>query len=318
MPNENIFYHLLLIEWDGGKPPTRWYNRLARLGLTSRRGEKQANHDKSPLLRRLEKNGVVAQEGALFVSSESLARTLGQEARLMGARSVMLTQAKIKEIVDASPQDKKAHQMMEKEFGTRGRPSKTKPQVFYVICHEEKVIHKTDGEVFRCPVCGSNYIETVGEKAMPVLKPDLSKGLVSAWQGMRIATGRFLINLTSDTGIQAVSIPPTASNPAKAAIEFFYNNKLLSLEECLRCLDFMEEESDERARVGLEKVNENRIKAITYYFQEGGDDSGISIAPTSLIDVFDVAGIILKNSNNWNLYKKLVKASVKFYSQEVK
>lgn len=93
---------IVLIEWDGNKPPTRWYSFLARYGLNIGQGgvgDKFANAGKgdriSPIARRMAgKNsnpyGVAFQEGAIVVNSGDMARRLASNARYFGATSVSI------------------------------------------------------------------------------------------------------------------------------------------------------------------------------------------------------------------------------------
>jgi len=75
--------YIVIIEWDGLKVPTGFYHRLKALAARGVRGDK----DVPALERRIaqEKVGIIIQEGAIIVPSESLARLLALLARVYGA-----------------------------------------------------------------------------------------------------------------------------------------------------------------------------------------------------------------------------------------
>jgi len=68
-------FHIVVIEWDGEKPPRQWYRRLKRLA-GGVRGDKKVN----PIERRADK-GIIIQEGCILTPSYSLARALAIMAR---------------------------------------------------------------------------------------------------------------------------------------------------------------------------------------------------------------------------------------------
>ena len=70
--------HLVVIEWDGMKPPTPFYHRVRRLTSGVRQDDSVDARSVSPFARRAERNdtAVIMQEGAIYCTSKSLARAL--------------------------------------------------------------------------------------------------------------------------------------------------------------------------------------------------------------------------------------------------
>lgn len=149
---------IVVIEWDGKQPPTTYYNGMRRLHLRVR-----GNKDQEPIVRRSrdEDHSVIAQEGAVLVESESLARQVAYLANESGARSVFVGDVDLQ--VDAP------HRVMtqaeidvvnrfNKAFRQRGRPAEgeREERTWVVSCpecvHTNVLVSET--VVIQCPACG--------------------------------------------------------------------------------------------------------------------------------------------------------------------
>lgn len=175
--------YLLVIEWDGKRPPTRWYNRLASLGLYIRGSKEQ-----SPLTRRQAPTGVVHQEGALFLESESQAKTLALLAKRMGAVTVTVGETRILDTLMTN-EDREALTRLHSTLGRRGRPPKD--DYHTVTCHD--CLHTV--EVFgqeppNCQLCGSFRISVrEGKRVRLQSIKDADMPLMRQWINTRFVTG---------------------------------------------------------------------------------------------------------------------------------
>lgn len=175
--------YLLVIEWDGNRPPTRWYNRLASLGLYIRGSKEQ-----SPLARRKAPTGVVHQEGALFLESLSQAKTLALLAKSMGAVTVTVGETRILNTLMTN-QDRDALTRIHTTLGRRGRPPKD--DNYAVTCHD--CLHTTEvlgQEPPNCELCGSFRITVrQGKKVRLKSITDQDMPLMRQWLNTRFVTG---------------------------------------------------------------------------------------------------------------------------------
>jgi len=152
----NPVFHVVLVEWDGMKPPTTWYNRLRSMGLRV-----NGNKSESPLQRRACGSGVIYQEGMIMVNTPEQAVCISQLATSMGATNVVTGELAIE-----------GFSMTEKErtvlsnLQQRGRPSresdKVKMSKHSMTCYSEmktmEVTPKTLANEGICPVCGSTRV----------------------------------------------------------------------------------------------------------------------------------------------------------------
>src|SRR3990167_9314034 len=189
----NQSHWLILIEWDGLKPPTRYYNRLHSLAIFVSGDKKQ-----SPIERRLHSQGsaVVAQEGSVLCSSESLARTIALLAQECGAKYVAVGQVdlhtKIGEKLKVSEQDRQALARIESILGKRGRPpAEEDAQMFAVTCLEEirGYDHHTQ-VILACPGCGGMLFKCRPGKIATYVYRD-GENVLDWWRKSRFINGHF-------------------------------------------------------------------------------------------------------------------------------
>jgi hypothetical protein len=185
---------IVVIEWDGKQPPTTYYNGMRRLHLKVR-----GNKDQDPIVRRSreEDHSVIAQEGAVLVESESLARQVAYLAKECGARSVfvgvvdlsvdapnrVMTQAEI-DVVNR----------FNKAFRQRGRPAEgeREDRSWVVSCPEcsQTSISVSDKMVIQCPKCGGLRVASrVGNRHVFSHHPTT----LDEWKDMHFVEGYFEI-----------------------------------------------------------------------------------------------------------------------------
>lgn len=151
--------YLVVIEWDGEKPPTPFYHRVRRLTSGVRQDDDEEARSLSPITRRSNRNdnAVVMQEGAIYCVSRSLARALAILAESYGAANVEIaTVSKMSPIV-ATKSDLEALSKINKILGRRGRPPHRSWRTLTLNCFEEVMSYRisTDKEIVNCPECGS-------------------------------------------------------------------------------------------------------------------------------------------------------------------
>lgn len=194
-----MFTHVVVIEWNGKKPPSSWYNRLHEYGLFSRSPKggdvsllewrsKQQGKRKSSSNR-----GVVLQEGLIAVSSATLARDISAWAEKYGA-----------EHVEVGKMVTTKFSMSEKDFDhysrLQSRVTKRGPKVgdkgFYsVTCYDEVKTFVVEYESLpdTCPTCGGSNIQArMGTR--PVFPTEFTDGNPFAyWVDTRFSNGTFEI-----------------------------------------------------------------------------------------------------------------------------
>lgn len=153
---------IVLVEWDGRKPPTSWYSYLEQYGLTTKRGARYNEERQSPLSRRLTGDnpyGLAFQEGAIVVNSGDLARKVASTARYYGATTISIGSISVNPFT-MSEQDEAALAKVMAVTSKRGPKAKSEEGRYSIFCIEEAVTHITDlrERPVCCPNCGSSRI----------------------------------------------------------------------------------------------------------------------------------------------------------------
>lgn len=202
MSNNKVKAHVVIIEWDGQKPPTRYYNRLARLVAGNEdvttgaiRGK---GHEIADVIERrtLADNpgGIVAQEGCVICMSESLALQIASYVKYEIApdmeKPVTVAIGKVELdynlslSAELSPVFDRAEEIMAK----RGRRAKASPWV--VTCRE--CLHASPviaSQPLNCPNCGGLRISS--RKGQPVSYKDSQDPIFDFWARTRFAGSGF-------------------------------------------------------------------------------------------------------------------------------
>lgn len=184
--------YVLIIEWDGAKPPTKWYNRLAKLGLST--GNRFGHAEDGVLARRASDAGVTHQEGAIICKARSTARSLGHVAYELGAKAVTVARIEI-ESLSMTAEDEAALNRISRTLNRRGRPSKDEPTDWVVTCRDEGRTHQLTShrEPAYCPRCASGRVQIHSGIQASLSLP--GGALLDVWQKSRFATGAFEIPL---------------------------------------------------------------------------------------------------------------------------
>lgn len=303
-------YWVVMVEWDGGRPPTKWYNRLSALGLNSRVKPKETDTE-NPMKRRYDDGaGVTFQEGALILEQESTARMLEHLAISLGAKSAMTGFFKP---VNSSLSNEDALVMakVKSTLAKRGRPPVK--QEYVISCRD--CGHTSTAEVTRpvnCPQCGSFlFWQRVGSRVK--LHDYRGLSLFENWLYTRFETGNWEVpvidpsnkdlpnpKLTNKKQAYESIIDPKAldivkklekSPLAKQVHGAFYTTQRIDREQAMRLLDagFLSQFRDP------EKSRRDRIRAITDYIERGGKMDGVPLYSPE-VDKFDCYTIVGKIS----------------------
>jgi len=296
-PDELTAVWMVVIEWDGDKPPTVYYNRIRKMGFTVR-GDKST----SPLTRRAGFEGVVYQEGNLICRAESTARFLSGLASEYGARAVSIIRATFASTT-MSESDARTLESMQAYFGAKGR--RANPVKWCVTCKDEGKSYtiETDKPVV-CPNCGSleiNYRQ--GDKPAYMDQETINPRAV--WIGSRFGNGLFESPVLSNDPIDGYTNPPT--NPTintgdQTRIDHLMHStlidqlnrladaKIINRAGYLAALDagycVLTKNNDTRAK--------SRIESIARFFARGGDANELTLITNPLdvdmIDLYPVMG----------------------------
>lgn len=285
---------IVLVEWDGGVPPTKWYNRLKSFGLFV-----SGNKDQSPLDRRLSHKGegVIFQEGAILVPQEGTAKVLACLATECGARAVSIGHITLTDDIGLTANDKAALDRVQAVLGKRGRPVPSAD--WAVVCYDCLETNSVNGrQPVSCPHCSSFHIKI--RQGFPVITYDTNDDVYTAWQKQRFLTGSYerpILDINSAekmtpefqvlTEFKTISTLDTLANCEiiSKIIQAVLRNDLprwvaLSWLDAAYCTLF-DTPSSERQN--------NRIQAIAKYFEKGGTDYTKSLnAKQGEVDFLDI------------------------------
>lgn len=269
----NPVFNVVLIEWDGNKPPTTWYNRLRSMNLRVMGDKKQ-----SPLDRRACGSGVIYQEGMIMVNTPEQAVMISNIAKGLGAKNVVVGELSLTD-ASASANDMKVLD----SIGKRGRPSKSdeelrqEPHVMTCLWELESrdvVLGELKNEHV-CPVCGSTSIALrKGERRS--FKPYEKGDIFDYWLKTHFVSGEYeKPNFDENARLSGFESPSEIQN--NAGISDLLNSPLgkfvsrdtkLPAEKRLILLSLAHKRISEMIyRESVEKSNNNHLQGMTIYYQ---------------------------------------------------
>lgn len=290
--------YVVIMEWDGEKPPNTYYNRLRKMGLIVR--GKDPQKEMTPLQRRAQQEGaVIAQEGAIITASRSLAREIAALATEEGARSVQIVEGEpIDYYMDAA--DVQVMNRVEAIYGRRGRPSGEKVK-WTVTCMEEAKTYPANNEeyaVINCPFC-SGLVTRSRQGEPDIWKFPDSGDVFDGWVRHRFVHGEF--EVPNEGG----SEPPVDVNIQHkleaATVEIMRNsagfreqigkmprNMAAKVCDAVLCA---------RTHLPVEDRKDRRLRSAIYLFERGVDPTKVSlIERVKEVDILD-AGAVIKSDN---------------------
>ena len=294
-PSQSGF--VIMIEWDGRIPPTKWYDRLHRMGLKVR-GDK----DVSPVARRMtnglnerttsrrgDKNGVVFQEGSILCDSYSAARLIASLASELGARSVSVGNIELTDF-HMTQLDLNALEGISKTWSKRGPKFHDDAGNYCVTCLEEGKTFEVDALATPviCPSCnGTHFTVRKGSTADVAVKAFDFDG----WLSSRFYGTGFEIPRVSVDPDKALPSPDIASFDPKLTYKLYEVNSVansLNLSG-VDLFGFLDAAYTSMQLDATSKLNK-RIEALRIYFQAGGQKP-YSMVSRDIPDVVDVAAV---------------------------
>lgn len=286
---------MVIIEWDGAKPPTVFYNRLQKLGYKVR-----GNKEISPLARRNGFDGVISQEGLIVTRSESSARTIAGFAYRYNARAVSVARAQF-DTTYGSAEDRQVLESIQGYFGQKGR--RATPSEFTVTCHEcAKSSRVETDKPICCPKCGSFNI-AYRSGSIPFYFDAGKVSPVEAWTRSRFNNGLFeSARLSNDLLDNDSPLPQSANIPdgERETVNNLVHSELCAQLEKLTANGKLTRESFIRfldagycvIRQNAETRQRNRLEGIARYFARGGNPENIilttNVKDVDLLDTYSI------------------------------
>lgn len=314
-PNdEGVKVYAIIVEWDGVKPPSKYYRRLKEVaGLRVRDTVVKGKTDSPSLLaQRMATDGVIAQEGAIFVSKYSVARALagfisngievaGKEGtKVYRPASVFVAESHIFSFT-MSEADRMVLKGIETRFSKRGRPQTTAIEGSWVLtCYEEMISYEIEGARphSQCPHCGGYQVSVRPGKTIQVSDP--GGDVLDAWIATRFQSGHWE---PADLVGHAPTAPAVTkfSNDSESGVVAALRDSLLVEQVNVaglsreRAFQVFDAALVQRVWWDQERANSTRTSATVVYLQswQGAPIlDGINFAATTDIDAFDCAGIL--------------------------
>jgi hypothetical protein len=310
--------HGVIIEWNGQHPPGSWYRWLEQMTGLSIRARNVSSPlasiaprkvyldqqlrdelDKGVLDFRANEFGGILQEGAIFVSSPSLARTLffllvkgiptkraGTAMRIKPS-NVQYVEVVIHESMNMLPADELALNRITATLSRRGR--RTAPTTFAVTCYEDMKTFKEEAHAaIRCPNCGGQHFRA--RPGEPVAYKDPGGDLMTAWLRTRFAHGVWEY---AGEGAEPAPADINLLDKEEAAfVQQLLSAPLMDQIKGLKRADQMtvlDAVFTQRVRWLGERRLKARMDALSNFFQMGGSPVGINLTEGAP-DLFDASG----------------------------
>jgi hypothetical protein len=308
--------HIVGIEWDGQRPPTKWYRRLDELtgGIRGKSNDKEV----SPIERRFDetKGGLILQEGLILCQSYYLARelalyardTIGRELIWKGGKppTVYIGEALVSNVFSANREDEALLSRMEKTLGKRGKkPGKEWYSITCIECMESYSSKVPKDHVVNCPKCGSLKIHWRTGKTRNFR--DTGEDIVKFWKRVRFHGTHWepaqIAILDQET--ETFPEPPELEDLLIGAREHETITLIENSDQVLHVAQKLAETNRHEAIDFLDAVfvgkthlptkirSKSRIAAATEYFLKGGDPQfGIMGEIPNQADVLDAAPLL--------------------------
>lgn len=295
---------VVIMERDGKKPSTKYYNRLRALGLYVNRDQKDPNgvRNPNPQQRRAVSDGmVVVQEGCVICATEDTARKVAMYANEDGCTNVKVGRIETEDFY-ANTEDVKIHQRIEALAGKRGRRGIEEPdQEWDVLCYNEIGVY-TEPEsryVLNCPHCGGMKIKAfpkgkITRYQMP--DDDPNEPFVQRWLRAAFGNGEFVP--VAVNGETPPATPRVPTNGEGKTCDVIKRSPELS-EEKLGKLDMftaahvLDAVFIARREIARDTRINNRVAACVKLLSGKADPAKVPVAEDdNVYDVLDAASII--------------------------
>ena len=282
---------LVIVEWDGVKPPTSYYNRLKYM-TTRVRGDDSIG----PIARRSQNNhgseALILQEGVFLCSDLSQAKVIAMIAQNYGAAYVQISETTViaDNIITATGEDVAAMERVTDILGKRGHPYDER--TWAVTCLVDVVVNEEVSRgVIKCPACGATAIRVrEGSPAKYSVPTDV--GTFEAWARLRFFNGSYEVPLLG----KGYKKPPANYKITNNIDKDIFDLMAASDFEKLDYLTFRDGFAILDAIFLSRLMNEHayrqkrRVQAIAYTLINYPDAGGIRMAERSdVVDLFDAS-----------------------------
>lgn len=313
--------YVVLIEWNGDIPPTKWYRRLHKSGIRVRTKESADGVVASRL--DATRSTVIVQEGAVITFSYSLARMIAAwltngieverhqyeevegkrklvsvETEIVKPALVLFGKLDIEADFEPSIADVRALEHMETVHGRRGR--KPDAQEWAVTCYECMETHSVEsGTPTHCPVCNGVQID-FAPGTVPAYKDNPSSDVLDYWFRTRFGGGRFIFPKVEDEAMDAPSRYVIDNDWQAETAETLHGSPLVEQMHGLHLgrqtmLHLLDAAYTVRSVWSDSRRMNARIEAVTQFLIANSDPAalaGISMSEMPQPDLFDLAGKI--------------------------
>lgn len=278
---------IVLIEWDGKQPPTKFYRRMKGLSF-SVRGDKEV----SPLARRDTGKGVIFQEGAILTTSHSQATLIATIATEEGALNVSVGQAKLQDNFIPSREDLQVLNRINQVMGKRG--PKPPSEMWTVSCTEcaQATTVETPHPI-NCPNCGGMLIHARRGGAITFADP--GGDVFEAWLRTRFAGPHWEPTAVNGKGVPAPVVDEIYSDKEREtavllkAAPVMAQLRTMGREVAFEFLDAMFVNRSYRSN---EKRLNRRMEVAVEFFKRNGNPADFRLTEPPQPDLVDAAGVV--------------------------
>lgn len=189
---------IVILEWDGKQPNGTFYDKMHKLGVWVRGGDKQ---EQSPLIRRASMGrgdvyAIAIQEGAYLCKNIDIAKEISELAVRHGAK-IKIAGYLMQANFAMTASDFQVFGDFTKRMGKRGRPRGDEKGIYTVTCFFEGITYEAELESapVQCSECGSYRIQfEIGRKPVFYYDREDLKDLWAFWLCTRFNDdGRFRV-----------------------------------------------------------------------------------------------------------------------------
>lgn len=310
--------HIGIIEWDGKKPPSVYYQRLSRMGLKVRGNKKESVIPRRMTFVNEDHNGefwktdlgagaVIVQEGTVISESRTLVRLVCALAKEHGARLAFTCRASVDDLEEfgLEQEDVDSLNRVNSVHGKIGRRPGEKMD-YAVCCMEEARTFqvKKVWDVSNCPNChGTNIRRRVGipMSFQPYGKKKVEDplDLFEYWVATRFVQGVYEAPNTHPDASPPPSLEDTTlSNAVEHSIVNLIQKssdfmELLKKVKPATALDLMDGAFCSRMFIPKDVRQRTRLSILTECFSRGADPAKARMSEKeSDIDILDAAAVV--------------------------
>lgn len=292
---------IVVVEWDGQKPSSTFYNRLHEYGLYSKGRNKeefslyQWRSSRRGKGNTESKNGMVLQEGLIVVNSLTLAKDIMYWAKKEGAAVVQIGYMNLSDF-SMSPEDLEHYRKFETVVSRRGPKPESEKGVYVVTCYDEAKSYEIDAHSIpaMCPMCGGSNIQSrMGrlKRYQPFSKAIAAFDTVETyWLRTRFSSGQFEVPVIADEHdelfaglpkeIVTAEVPKLSSDTRKVVAKL-HTSDLMSVYDAAHVVLKRTQQSREMSR----------LQIVNSYIMSGGQGFLSWTCPDDGADIVDLCSV---------------------------